>query len=176
MIDWPTNLVPQVKVEWMKEIPIKFLSFIWRASLGRIPAATELAKRGITVESIQCGYCMAMDESPNHILLNCTFAKTVWEWCNMPQIQLNTVGEPIEYAAKHDTCRKNMKVIINICYSTLWEIWKARNERIFKRLITTPTLVADNIQMTVHTWMKYKSSCPFTNLSPIVTEYDTRIM
>ena len=63
----------------------------------------------------------------------------------MPQVQLNTVGELIEHAAKQGTCKKKRKVIIGICYATLWGIWKARNERIFKRLITNPIRVADNI-------------------------------
>lgn len=40
MIDWPKNPIPQVKVDWINEIPIKVLHFIWRANLGRIPTAT----------------------------------------------------------------------------------------------------------------------------------------
>nr|KAJ0188284.1 hypothetical protein LSAT_V11C900489440 [Lactuca sativa] len=58
LIDWPKDPVPHVKFEWIKEVPIKFLRFIWRASLGRIPAAIELSKRGVTLESVQCEQCI----------------------------------------------------------------------------------------------------------------------
>lgn len=68
----------------------------------------------------------------------------------MPYNQFNTVGELIDYATKWGRCTKKRKVLINICYGTLWGIWKAKNERLFKKLITTPTKVVDNIQSMVY--------------------------
>nr|KAJ0216654.1 hypothetical protein LSAT_V11C300153720 [Lactuca sativa] len=153
---------PHVKIEWIKEVPIKVLCFIWRASLGRIPAATELSKRGVMFESVQCGQCMEEDESPDHILLTCPYAMSIWEWfwrwCNMPPFQFNTVADLIGYVSQQGSHRKNKKVLISICYGTLWEIWKARNGRLFKRLPSTPPKVANNIQSVVYMWLKYRSS------------------
>lgn len=39
----PINLE---KIEWVKKVPNKVMCFIWKARMGRVPAATTLQKRG----------------------------------------------------------------------------------------------------------------------------------
>lgn len=74
------NSTPTSKVDRLNEIPIKVLCFVWRASLGRILAATELAKRGMVLESNICRLCRIDDETPDHILIRCPFALIIWDW------------------------------------------------------------------------------------------------
>nr|KAJ0222767.1 hypothetical protein LSAT_V11C200090550 [Lactuca sativa] len=105
----PVNSTPTSKVDRLNEIPIKVLCFVWRASLGRILAATELAKRGMVLESNICRLCRIDDETPDHILIR---------WCNLPNTQFNTVGDIINYAANWGHCPKKRKILTCICYGT----------------------------------------------------------
>ncbi|CAH1423694.1 unnamed protein product [Lactuca virosa] len=52
------------RFEWVKEVPIKVNTFIWRAKQGRIPTTEALATRGVNVNSTTCCHCG--DEKANY--------------------------------------------------------------------------------------------------------------
>ncbi|CAH1427158.1 unnamed protein product [Lactuca virosa] len=65
------------KFTWLKEIPIKVMCFIWRARLGKIPSATALSSRGVVLETNLCSHCGTMEESADHALVGCEYARLV---------------------------------------------------------------------------------------------------
>ncbi|CAI9267034.1 unnamed protein product [Lactuca saligna] len=68
------------RFEWSKEVPIKVTTFVWRAKQGRIPASMAISNRGITVNSTICSQCGEKEETADHVLVECTFAKSVMKW------------------------------------------------------------------------------------------------
>ncbi|CAI9272496.1 unnamed protein product [Lactuca saligna] len=76
------------RFEWPKQVPIKVTTFVWRAKQGRIPASVTISDRGITVNSKICSQCSEKEETMDHVLSECTFAKSVmkWilKWCQYP--------------------------------------------------------------------------------------------
>ncbi|XP_023729370.1 uncharacterized protein LOC111877058 [Lactuca sativa] len=58
------------KFLWVKQVPLKVTSFIWRARLGRILAVVELIKRAVMVDSNICQQCGNAEEKVDHIFLD----------------------------------------------------------------------------------------------------------
>ena len=156
----PANLS---KFDWVKEIPKKVLCFAWRAKMGRIPSAVALSRRGIlNNNNTTCSFCNQGEECADHILVNCTFAKTVLEWilkwCDIRGASFCTVSEILDYAAGWGNCPKKRRILQTIIQGTLWSIWKARNERLFGNRRIPPTVVADIVKSSVFLWVKYRRS------------------
>jgi len=61
-------------------VPLKVRCFSWRAMLGRIPFNELLASRGVNIPSTLWVLCNLENESVDHLLLHCNYAKTVQEW------------------------------------------------------------------------------------------------
>ncbi|CAI9279560.1 unnamed protein product [Lactuca saligna] len=45
------------KFEWLIEVPIKVMTFVWREKMGRITIAAALSRRGVNLNSIVCCQC-----------------------------------------------------------------------------------------------------------------------
>ena len=151
---------PVTPITWLMEVPIKINCFVWRANIQRIPSAVALSTRGIAVDSLICKGCITEEEDSNHILFNCPCAKMVWSWiANWCNIQFNcfqSVSDILNFAYQWTNCAKRRATLLSICYETLWWIWRARNDRIFKSLSNTPTQVMDVIQAQVFCWIKHR--------------------
>ncbi|CAI9282816.1 unnamed protein product [Lactuca saligna] len=117
---------------WIKEIPLKVSCFIWRAKRSRISTMTTPSSRGINLPTTTCCQCNSMEETTDHIPVQCVFAKSVTEWifnwCNVPLISFQTVHDVLDYASNWGTCPKKKKRLLSICYTILWSIWKVRNK------------------------------------------------
>ncbi|CAI9263399.1 unnamed protein product [Lactuca saligna] len=114
------------KFQWIKEIPLKVSCFIWRANLGRIPTTMELVKRGVNIDTSICQMCDEKEESVDHVLVECSYAKMVMEgimrWCkvNINMEDLRAVSDVLNFANRWGTCTNKRKIFLAICYSTLW--------------------------------------------------------
>lgn len=76
-IDKVSTITEGMTIEWIQEVPIKVLCFIWRANLKGILTACALQKRGIIIIAINYSYCELEVEDPDHILINCSMARKV---------------------------------------------------------------------------------------------------
>ncbi|CAH1412783.1 unnamed protein product [Lactuca virosa] len=144
---------------------------------GRIPTATELSKRGVNLETLTCRMCEEKDECPDHALVDCSFAKKkvadgIWRWCNVQVGGFNKVNDLLDFVATWGSCAKRRKIIVVICYGMLWCIWKARNERVFKKNRLPPDKVIEIVKSVTFLWVmnrgkmaelawKNWSQCPF---------------
>ncbi|KAD3337420.1 hypothetical protein E3N88_32940 [Mikania micrantha] len=56
-------------------VPKKVNFFFWRILLNRLPTLDTLAKRNVTLDSLQCVVCKKGDENVDHLFSSCYFAK-----------------------------------------------------------------------------------------------------
>lgn len=145
-----------------KAIPLKIKCFIWRAVSNRISVAANLEVRGIKVPSVTCPLCNKEKEASGDLLINCHVANEarVWilNWCGIPSNTLNTMTNFINFMVNYGNCPRKKERFIAIGYGWLWYIWKARNDKIFKQLHTSPTKIADEVISQTYVWFKYRTS------------------
>nr|KAJ0204173.1 hypothetical protein LSAT_V11C500258630 [Lactuca sativa] len=121
----------------VKNSSAKVSCFVSRTSLGRIPIAETLLKRGVHINSSSC-FCENVVESVDHlrVCLNgigldsqmlCDYTKTIRErGCG--------------------NCTKQGKILMA----------KTRNEKYFNMVLKSPIIVADDIISLVYTWYKHR--------------------
>ncbi|KAJ9537117.1 hypothetical protein OSB04_029850 [Centaurea solstitialis] len=112
-----------------------------RLLLKRILTRTNLSKKGINTPSILCPLCALDEESVDHLFHSCSpLLQTILEH-----------GKSIKW-------RKFLETAVG---GLVWFIWKARNNVIFKGLRFSSSMVKDEFQATLFSWMKYKATCKF---------------
>ncbi|XP_071688385.1 uncharacterized protein [Rutidosis leptorrhynchoides] len=60
-------------------LPQKIEIFIWRTKRKRIPTRVELDKMGVDLDTMLCPMCNDTIETVDHAILECKFAKEIWE-------------------------------------------------------------------------------------------------
>ncbi|KAL4579804.1 hypothetical protein LXL04_015970 [Taraxacum kok-saghyz] len=90
----------------------------------------------------------------------CPFANTVWtwvlRWCGIPMPNISILCDLLEHIHNQGDNKRRRRDLIAICYGTLWIIWKAKCERIFKKTRISPTKAVDNVKSKVYTWVKHR--------------------
>ncbi|CAI9271863.1 unnamed protein product [Lactuca saligna] len=161
-MDTNPNLCNTVLIDWIPEIPIKVICFVWSAAMERIPITIGLSKRGVKLVDVNCGQCSNIEETVSHIFFKCPYAKTVWEciirWCKIKLPHCESLEDILKFTRSWGHCPKKRKILVSICYGTIWWLWKARCEIFFKEIKIPPTKTADNIQGMVFILLKHRSS------------------
>ncbi|CAH1453333.1 unnamed protein product [Lactuca virosa] len=141
------------KFEWIREVPIKVVCFIWRAWLGKIPTKLALVKRGVSLGDIKCSLCDDWEEDSDHVLVGCEYAKEVlswiFKWCGVTMPPIRTVVELLDFANNWSNNPSKRRLFLGICYGALWGIWKQRNGRVFNDSKMPSAKCADLIQSTL---------------------------
>lgn len=156
-IDNTDSVSPGAPITWVKEIPIKVSCFVWRAQLGRIPTAEALIKRGVRLPSSICSSCNSNIECYNHLLVDCDLAMNVWslikQWHGIHSAVAKDIVDALNLIeAWGDNYRKIRRIAI-IVYGTLWSLWKARNDRVFKKVVHSPTKITESIKNLTYLWI-----------------------
>lgn len=111
---------------WSLKLPGKVTNFLWRVSRSWLPTAAALSEKRVQVD-ICCQWCLQAVENANHVLFECSFAKSVWtdERVNMDLqvLQGDTVFEVLNRVFAR--CNKDQTAqVIMIC----WSLWNRRNK------------------------------------------------
>ncbi|XP_022008003.1 uncharacterized protein LOC110907313 [Helianthus annuus] len=139
---------PSNAAQWVKWIPAKCNLFFWRAGLNRLPTIEALRRRNINVEAAGCVLCDGPVESIDDIVAECLFTNGVWSgiasWCNIPPIFLFSVLDIHAIADSSGFSQPKKDILRGILVITLWHIWNARNDIVFKkRKVSITQLIAD---------------------------------
>lgn len=115
-------------------VPSKIAFFAWRVYWGRIQIINNLNKRGTMVGN-ECKLCWEEEESVDHMLLNCSFAKKVWEH-SLPTIENPWIfPDSTKACLGKDLIQGVLSTKVNwiqrrLIKAIMWVIWKERNARI----------------------------------------------
>ncbi|XP_050212856.1 uncharacterized protein LOC126664492 [Mercurialis annua] len=122
---------------WDFRIPPKINFFLWLLMRDRISSKAALAHRGILhTENINCSYC-SLDETSLHIVMHCRYAWLTWnKLLHMCDVHTALPFNLLEFFSFWTSLSvKRYRVLWQtIWFFCIWELWKARNKRVFQNL------------------------------------------
>lgn len=144
---------------WKSPAPSKVVAFAWRTLLNRIPTKSNLVLRHVIgpEDSLLCALCGRVEESTIHLFLHCDVASSVWlylmRWLDhvfptppnlFVHFEVWSVG----------TRNKNVKKGLRLIWlATIWVLWKARNDKIFKGTNFEVDEMIEAIKVLTWRWM-----------------------
>jgi hypothetical protein len=137
---WKSRVTPRVKF------------FAWQVLVDRLNTKEMLQRRNIFHEAnAHCVLCTAgIDEDLDHLFFNCVFSRSCWEKIG---IQWNT-NLSLHSRISHARQQQNVPFFMEIVTLAAWEIWKIRNDKIFR-----------NGSAHVNIWFRnFKSQCLLQSL------------
>jgi hypothetical protein len=105
-------------------------------------------------------------ETSTHLFLHCYHFGSVWNhilrWLGISTAMLNDVsGHFSQFYHLGGVSRSRQFILQIIWIASVWEIWKERNNRIFKAQESSIMQVVDRIKFLTFKWLKVK----FINIS-----------
>ncbi|KAJ0622334.1 putative reverse transcriptase zinc-binding domain-containing protein [Helianthus annuus] len=130
------NVEKTKNFQWSKWVPLKVSNFSWKLKLNKIPVRSNLASRGIHIPDTHRPLCSLEDETTDHVFVKCPMAAEVWSrvswWSDVRWYAANNVKELFDVAAQSGGSKELLNLKTTILYSTLWFIWNARNNKVFR--------------------------------------------
>jgi len=120
-----------------------------------------LEKRGITVVSSVCSLCRVEEESRTHLFFECRFAWLMWNHCCVwLDVQSVFHNVPLLNFSHYRLCNESVSVIE--VWGVIWiavlnEIWKHRNNVIFRGGVIDVLEVFTLVQLKAWAWVTSKS-------------------
>lgn len=132
---------------WWKVVPSKVGVFTWKAIRERIPSKENLLKQGLSFcgDSGACSLCLSVVESLNHLLF--TGPSVIMVWSTI----LQWLGKSVLYSLR---AKDHYLEFLDLEQITIWKLWKAINELIFKESRYTLDELIDGIKFCVWKWIR----------------------
>ncbi|GJT37184.1 RNA-directed DNA polymerase, eukaryota, reverse transcriptase zinc-binding domain protein [Tanacetum coccineum] len=151
-----------IKTTWDKTLPRKVNIFMWRLKLDRLPHRLNLSSRGIEIPEISCPSCSGNVESNQHIFFGCDFAKEVWKiirrWCEEAFPLFDSNAHWIDWLDSWSAPREKKHCFLIIMATSLWFIWRYRNNVIFNSQSLRKSDIFDYIRLYSFSWLKHRGS------------------
>lgn len=132
---WGREVIPMAELTWKSRAPSQCRFFTWLALRDRCWTSDRLARRGLPHQDA-CPLCDQEEETINHVLLTCVFARTMWaaicealgrpEWTPTPR---DSLGQWL--CGKQGPSNMSRKDLHTIFALSIWELWKHRNAIVF---------------------------------------------
>ncbi len=125
---------------WRSGLHPRVALFLWKVFWNRLPTRAELSRRGWGVPA-ECGTCGA-EESADHVLFQCTWARSTWQWAGVPQRarseRLQFLRVIRQWLASSQTREEGIRATC-----TAHQISLARNARTLSERRVLPRFVAE---------------------------------
>ena len=132
----------------------------WRVIENKVASKVNLVRRGIQIECNLCSLCRLSEESTNHLFFDCRVAWKIWnlcyDWLGMNSVDLIVPGSHFEHfkilVAPHS---------VNLTMGNIWialvsEIWRHKNNCLFKGGVVDHAEVFSLAQVKVWSWINSK--------------------
>ncbi|XP_023754838.1 uncharacterized protein LOC111903293 [Lactuca sativa] len=123
--------------------------------MNRIPITEELNHMGISIENQICQLYGKCNESVKHLMVECDFSKEVYywimRWCGF-------LSKVIDFVAPGGNYPRKKEITKMILYSTLWNIWLTRNDKVFNKMGVNLAKTVDSIVAQSLEFIKYKGT------------------
>lgn len=151
---------------WKSPAPSKVIAFGWRVLLNRAPTRDNLALRNVLPPegSTFCVMCNRYEETATHLLLHCDVAHLVWLklmlWLDRRFIIPPNLFVLWECWSDGGRVNKVTKGLWLIWHTTIWVIWKKRNDKIFNGCHFEVDELVEEIKVLSWRWLLERTLTP----------------
>ncbi|GJZ36016.1 putative RNA-directed DNA polymerase [Tanacetum coccineum] len=142
---------------WNKLVPIKVNIASCRIENRRIPTRVNLDSRGIDLHSTRCPICDDDLETEDHVLVKCDVALNIWrevlKWWGLNNIQVDNLNDVFSLSSRSNLTPKVSILFDAVVQSTLWFLWRFRNEFIFASKRPNKDLILNDIKHYTFVWI-----------------------
>ena len=140
---------------WNPVVPPKIGVFAWEAAWGKVLTLDQLKRRGLSFAN-KCFMCEEEEETIDHLLIHCKFAKMLWDlflsivgisWV-FPQSVLHTLLAWQGAAVG----KKRRKIWFAAPLCMFWNLWRARNRLVFENAVPSAQRIKVNYVSNLWTW------------------------
>lgn len=127
---------PTAKCNWKSWAPLKCKLFVWLALQYRLWTSDRRARHGLQDHPSACYTCLQAEDSVDHILVNCTYAREVWHKVfHLIGVDVQEPGELDVFKDWWLIVRRSFGGQDRRGFDTMmaWALWKQRNARVFNR-------------------------------------------
>ncbi|KAJ9554032.1 hypothetical protein OSB04_018077 [Centaurea solstitialis] len=122
--------------------------------------------RGINLPSDLCPLCNTEKETEVHLFFSCPKVIDVWiwvsNWCGVELGHINSLDQLIFNLLDGSNSDRKRRFLEAVAGTTLWLIWKFRNNLVFNHKSFSASIVATEVQASLFTWLKYRAKCKET--------------
>lgn len=138
------------KVLWKMRAPNKIRSFWWRVCRNSLASRENLFRRRCASSNI-CPVCESKPETIEHLLFDCEWAKTIWFSFNIRVFgDLGGNTSAIKWTADMvDKMPGGGSHVHGKIVTIAWNVWKRRNEVVFRKTRVNPLAIVAVINHTV---------------------------
>jgi hypothetical protein len=122
------NTDPTSEFVWKSSAPPRIQFFMWLLSKGKIQCRANLFKKRI-VGSPCCEVCGAAEETADHIILTCPFARDFWNEIGLQLSDELSTRNIQSFPSIGSIPQRHYSTFIALC---CWQLWKRRNAVIFR--------------------------------------------
>lgn len=149
------EVAPAADFTWKSNAPLQCRFFTWLAFRDRCWTSDRLARRGLPHQD-SCPFCNQHEESIQHLLLRCVFAKEVWHnVCEaLGRQDWTPSGTDVltEWCITKNDNGHRVKDIRAIMVLVMWCIWKQRNDIVFEGATPSIPRLARTIEREGRSW------------------------
>ncbi|KAD4983144.1 hypothetical protein E3N88_19815 [Mikania micrantha] len=128
--------------------------------MDRLPTMTALRSRNVNLGSTTCKLCGDADETTDHIFIACHLAIYIWgrieSWCNLPTIFAFSFRDLMELPRSMARRKQSKELILSVMQTSVWCIWKARNDAVFHHRKVLKEKIVDDIKTLSYFWVKHR--------------------
>ncbi|GJT11848.1 RNA-directed DNA polymerase, eukaryota, reverse transcriptase zinc-binding domain protein [Tanacetum coccineum] len=140
-----------VATRWNRIVPLKVNINTWRVMNGRMATRSNLDRRGVDLDSVRCPLCDDGIETEDHIFVHCKVAKELWsdvlKWWRIPNVSFPFLQNLVHLADHTPLGEKFTKFFDVVVQTTIWSIWRYRNNVIFSAKKPSKDLIFNDIKM-----------------------------
>jgi hypothetical protein len=152
----PPDLCFPWKSIWRVKAPPRVAFFMWTATWGRILTCDNLKRKGFVLAS-WCCMCKNTEETVDHLLIHCWFARQLWIFV-FQSVGINWVlphHVPEMLFGWWNWFGKRSSGVWNLIPSCLmWTIWRERNKRTFENMETPLAKTIELFFVTLFDWSR----------------------
>ncbi|CAM0152437.1 unnamed protein product [Urochloa decumbens] len=144
---------------WKSWAPPRVKFFTWLAVKGRLWTADRRRRHNLEAHDT-CWLCNQEQETGNHILVNCSFAKEIW-WgvlsslgcnCTFPTTAVSLQGWWTRIRRLQP--REKRRGLDTLAMLIIWNLWKERNARLFEDCPSSVPQLLHRVQQELALWVQ----------------------
>lgn len=149
------ELSPTASFTWKPRAPLQCRFFNWLAIRNRCWTSDRLARRGLPHQAA-CPFCDQHDETMDHLLVTCVFAREIWLWVLTAagrQAVVATSSETLQsWCIRQEQVQDHRRTTRAITLLVSWELWKHRNGIVFDGVTPSTMTVIERINTEGRVW------------------------